>query len=93
MNRSRPRPQRRRRLVLALAFVALLAAVFLPGKSGLVSIAARWLRVRNHERAIARAERELDSLRRVREWLADPVNASGRARLLLGQPDSAVRRP
>ncbi|MEO0085221.1 MAG: hypothetical protein ABIK37_01180 [candidate division WOR-3 bacterium] len=85
------RPRKRRRLVPWVALAALLAAVFLPGRSGLISVLARWRRVRAHQAAIARYERQLDSLRKVRDWLADPVNANERARLLLGQPDTTGR--
>uniref|UniRef100_A0A7C4G9Y1 Septum formation initiator family protein n=1 Tax=candidate division WOR-3 bacterium TaxID=2052148 RepID=A0A7C4G9Y1_UNCW3 len=85
------RPRSKRRFVPVIAFAALLAAVFLPGRSGLVSVIARWRRVRAHQRAIARHEQQLDSLRRVRDWLADPVNANERARLLLGRPDTLGR--
>lgn len=85
------RPRTRRRWMPLIAFGVLLAVVFLPGRSGLVNVVARWRRVRAHQTAIARYEQKLDSLRRVRDWLADPVNASERARLLLGQPDTAGR--
>lgn len=89
MSSRRLRP--RRRLIPVIAFAALLAAVFLPGRSGLISVIARWRRIRAHQATIARYERQLDSLRHVRDWLADPTNASERARRLLGQPDTAGR--
>ena len=84
-------PTRTRRLRLAaLAFVALVLALFLPGPNGVVRVLGRHFRAARLARENRRLEREVDSLKATAKDLADPKTATGLARELLGStaPDS-----
>jgi hypothetical protein len=89
-----PRP-RRRRLTLAVGALALVAAAFLPGPNGLVSVLGRALRVRRLHAEIPRLEARIDSLERVCRYLSDPVFATEFAARRLAPliPDSTPRPP
>ncbi|MBM3315537.1 hypothetical protein FJY71_06840 [candidate division WOR-3 bacterium] len=85
----------RRRATMVLVVFALVAAAFLPGPNGLVSVLARAVRVRRLRADIPRLEARIDSLERVCRYLSDPVCAGEFAarRLAPLTADSTPRLP
>jgi len=76
---------KRRRMLLGLgAVIILVGIVFLPGKSGAVSVLLRYLRIRKKIEQRTRYQTTLDSLEQLQKLLADPDYAKKLARFRLG---------
>ncbi len=88
--KERQQTRRRRVLYAALAALALLMVLFLPGPNGVVRVLGRRLRARQLAIANRRLETDIDSLRARARWLSDPDSATDFARRLLGADSAAA---